>query len=230
MAVHIHSLSANTLRSASANWVAPLLSKGATASLGNVYEPYLQLTPHLDIFNDRLLHGFSFAESAYMSQPVLSWMDVAVGDPLYRPYAGWLQLAAKGDREPKSDWRMYHDFAVKNSRREPADYLAAARKTAASAANGPMMEDVALIEKENGNFIAAAGDLERARSFYTTPDDILRTVLEQSDALIKAGDKRAALALVQRVSRLAPDAPATALLRKMEEQLNPAPSATPPNE
>jgi uncharacterized protein (TIGR03790 family) len=227
VAVHIHSFSANTLRSASANWVAPLLSKGAAASLGNVYEPYLQLTAQLDIFNDRLLHGFSFAESAYMSQPVLSWMNVAVGDPLYRPYAGWLQLVVKREREPKSDWRMYHDFAVKNSRREPADYLAAARKTASSAANGPMMEDVALIEKENGNFSSTAGDLERARSFYTTPDDILRTVLEQADALIKAGDKRAALALVRRVSRLAPDAPAMALLRKIEQQLNPPPSATP---
>ena len=72
--VHIHSYNASTLRSATAGWVAPLLSKGAAASLGNVYEPYLQLTAHLDIFNDRLLHGFTLAESAYMSIRVLSWM------------------------------------------------------------------------------------------------------------------------------------------------------------
>ncbi|MGI8432268.1 MAG: TIGR03790 family protein, partial [Chthoniobacterales bacterium] len=56
VAVHIHSFSASTLRSADANWVAPLLSKGAAASLGNVYEPYLEMTAHLDIVNDRLLH------------------------------------------------------------------------------------------------------------------------------------------------------------------------------
>ncbi len=36
VAVHIHSFSASTLRAADVNWTAPLLSKGAAASLGNV--------------------------------------------------------------------------------------------------------------------------------------------------------------------------------------------------
>jgi uncharacterized protein (TIGR03790 family) len=226
VAVHIHSFSANTLRSPDANWVGPLLSKGAAASLGNVYEPYLQLPAHLDIFNARLLHGFTFAESAYMSQPVLSWMNVAVGDPLYRPYAGWLQIDAERESGPKSDWRMYHDFAVKNNGLELKDYLTTAGKAASRAGNGPMMEDVGLIEKENGNFSSAARDLERARALYSTPDDLLRAVLEEAGALIKAGNKNAALALVRRVARLAPDTPATTLLRKIEQQLNP-PSPSP---
>src|SRR5437773_3881940 len=97
IAVHIHSFSASTLRDANANWVAPLISKGAAASLGNVYEPYLELTSHLDIFNDRLLHGFTFAESAYMSVRALYWMSVMVGDPLYRTYATLLQIDAQPD-------------------------------------------------------------------------------------------------------------------------------------
>jgi hypothetical protein len=91
--------------------VAPLLEKGAAASLGNVYEPYLELTPHLDIFNDRLLHGFTFAESAYMATRTLSWMTVAVGDPLYRPYAAWLQVDAKPGGKTTDEWKMYRDFA-----------------------------------------------------------------------------------------------------------------------
>ncbi len=95
VAVHIHSFSASTLRDEQANWAGPLLTKGAAATIGNVYEPYLQLTSHLNIFSDRLLHGFTFAESAYMSVQSLSWMSVMVGDPLYRPYAAWLQLADK---------------------------------------------------------------------------------------------------------------------------------------
>jgi uncharacterized protein (TIGR03790 family) len=95
VAVHIHSFSASTLRDPNANWVAPLLSKGAAASLGNVYEPYLQLTTNLQIFNDRLVHGFTFAESAYMAQQALSWMSVMVGDPLYRPYVSWLSLESE---------------------------------------------------------------------------------------------------------------------------------------
>ena len=56
-----------------------------------------------------------------MSQRVVSWMDVAVGDPLYRPFASWLQLDAKHEKATKSDWRMAHDFAVKNAGRD--DYL-----------------------------------------------------------------------------------------------------------
>jgi uncharacterized protein (TIGR03790 family) len=82
VAVHIHSFSANSLRDPNAGWVAPLIARGAAATVGNVYEPYLQLTSHLDILNDRLLHGFTFAESAYMSTQGLSWMNVMVGDPL----------------------------------------------------------------------------------------------------------------------------------------------------
>ncbi len=49
VAVHIHSFSASTLRDPNAGWVAPLVMKGAAAVLGNVYEPYLQLTTNLDI-------------------------------------------------------------------------------------------------------------------------------------------------------------------------------------
>src|SRR5690242_16026156 len=62
IAMHIHSFSAGTLRDRNANWVGPLVSRGAAASVGNVYEPYLQLTTHPDILNDRLQHGFGFAE------------------------------------------------------------------------------------------------------------------------------------------------------------------------
>src|SRR2546423_2585742 len=85
IAVHIHSFSASTLHHESAHWAGPLLSKGAAATIGDGYEPYLQLTAHLDVFNDRLLHGFTFAESAYMASPVLSWMSVMAGDPLSPP-------------------------------------------------------------------------------------------------------------------------------------------------
>ncbi len=229
IAVHIHSFSANTLRSADTNWVAPLLHKGAAASLGNVYEPYLELTAHLDIFNDRLLHGFTLAESAYMSERVLSWMNVVVGDPLYRPYASWLQLEAKRDNRPKTTWQFYHDFAVKNAGRQKADYLAAARKAAVRAANGPMLEDLSLMEKESDDFASAANHLEQARSVYTRPEDILRTVLEQADALIKAKDKKAALALLRSVAQSVPDAPATALLRKMALELDPPPATPKPS-
>src|SRR5205085_9973341 len=170
IAVHIHSFSASTLHDEKANWAGPLLSKGAAATIGNVYEPYLQLTAHLDIFNDRLLHGFTFAESAYMATRALSWMSVAVGDPLYRPYGTWLQIDAK--RDMKSDWRMYHDFAVKNSGKESAEYVTIARQVASRAGNAPMIEDLGLIEKEAGHFDGAISCLQQARALHKKRDDI----------------------------------------------------------
>jgi len=227
VAVHIHSYSANTLRSADAGWVAPLLARGAAASLGNVYEPYLQLTAHLNTFNDRLLHGFTLAESAYMSTRVLSWMNIVVGDPLYRPFASWLQLDAKRDNQKKSDWRMYHEFAVKNRSRPADDYLTQAQAVASRADNALMIEDLGMIEKENGNYASAIGYFRQARSLYTKSDDNLRALLEQADATLLSGDKEGATTLVRSAARLLREGPATALLRKIDQQINPPPTPAP---
>ena len=86
IAYHIHSFSAETVRSEKNNWVGPLLSHGATATMGAVYEPYLRFTPDISLFVSALLSGLSFAEAAYQSQLSLSWMVTMVGDPLYRPF------------------------------------------------------------------------------------------------------------------------------------------------
>jgi uncharacterized protein (TIGR03790 family) len=86
-AYHLHSFSAQTIRSATANWVGPLLEKGATATMGCVEEPYLEGTPDILTFLARLIFfGFSFGEAAYASQGSLSWQTTVVGDPLYRPF------------------------------------------------------------------------------------------------------------------------------------------------
>jgi tetratricopeptide (TPR) repeat protein len=86
-AYHLHSFSASTLHSKSENWAGPLLAKGVTCTLGSVYEPYLPGTPNVAFFIARLTtSGFTFGESAYAAQPVLSWQTTVVGDPLYRPF------------------------------------------------------------------------------------------------------------------------------------------------
>jgi uncharacterized protein (TIGR03790 family) len=87
IAYHLHSGSASTLRSTNYLWAGSLLGKGAAATMGCVYEPYLGGTPHLGLFAARLISGFSFGEAAYASEPVLSWQITVVGDPLYRPFA-----------------------------------------------------------------------------------------------------------------------------------------------
>lgn len=230
IAVHIHSFSASTLRDANANWVAPLISRGAAATLGNVYEPYLELTSHLDIFNDRLLHGFTFAESAYMSIRVLSWMSVMVGDPLYRPYATWLQIELKSEAaKNKSTWKAYHEFAIKNASRPASEFRTLARQMASQTRNGPMIEDLGLMEARNGNFSAATDCFGQARTFYSNRDDILRLLLEEADALVKQGKATQAVDLIRSELRTAPDAPAAPLLRKFEEDAERAASQATPS-
>lgn len=230
VAVHIHSFSASTLHDEHAYWAGPLLTKGAAATIGNVYEPYLQLTSHLNVFSDRLLHGFTFAESAYMSMQSLSWMSVMVGDPLYRPYAAWVLMDEKREGEQaSSDWQAYHDFAAKNRSEPIAEYRAAAMQFAARTRNAPMLEDLGLMEAAAGNYSAATGCFDLARTTYAKRDDILRTVMEEANALAKDNKTKRALDLLGSVLRVVPDAPASALLKKLETELRAKPQATPAN-
>jgi len=87
-AYHLHSYSANTLRSPNENWVGPLLAKGATCTMGSVYEPYLSGTPNFAIVIALMTTaGYSFGEAACAGQTVVSWQTTVVGDPLYRPFS-----------------------------------------------------------------------------------------------------------------------------------------------
>jgi uncharacterized protein (TIGR03790 family) len=109
IAYHIHSFSASTVRADYSHWVGPLIAHGADATMGMVYEPYLALTPHTDIFTRRLLQGDYFAEAAYASERGLSWMLTVVGDPLYRPFRVPLASAlaeASNPHTPHDDWLL----------------------------------------------------------------------------------------------------------------------------
>ena len=85
-AYHLHSFSADTVRSATRNWCGPLLAKGATCTLGCVYEPYLQFTPNIAFCLQSLANGYTFGEAAWASQIALSWQTTVIGDPLYMPF------------------------------------------------------------------------------------------------------------------------------------------------
>ncbi|MBI3415546.1 MAG: TIGR03790 family protein [Verrucomicrobia bacterium] len=106
-AYHLHSFSAATIRSATQNWVAPLLAKGATATMGCVDEPYLEGTPDLGVFFERFLAGFTFGEAAYASQTSLSWQTTVIGDPLYRPFgatAAAREQATSATSSQSAEW------------------------------------------------------------------------------------------------------------------------------
>ncbi len=86
VAVHIHSYSARTLRAPAEGWCGPLVARGVTATVGNVFEPFLEFTHRPNLFLRALSEGRNFGDAAYYALPVLSWQAVAVGDPLYRPF------------------------------------------------------------------------------------------------------------------------------------------------
>ena len=78
--------SAYTIRSiiSGGPWVPLWLQNGITGTWGNTGEPLSQFTPGDNLLNHVWL-GYSFGEAAYIATPVLGWMSVFVGDPLYTP-------------------------------------------------------------------------------------------------------------------------------------------------
>ena len=110
-AYHLHSTSAASLRTTTMYWAGPLLAKGATATMGCVYEPYLGGTPDMAVFTARLIfYGFTFGEAAYAATPVLSWQTTVVGDPLYRPFG-------------KNADQLHRELAVRHSNLVEWSYL-----------------------------------------------------------------------------------------------------------
>ncbi|HMD61680.1 MAG TPA: TIGR03790 family protein [Opitutaceae bacterium] len=87
IAVHIHSFSAHTMHSSAEGWCGPLVARGVTATVGNVFEPYLEFTHRPDMLLDALARGENLVDAAYFALPVLSWQSIVIGDPLYRPFA-----------------------------------------------------------------------------------------------------------------------------------------------
>ena len=61
---------------------ADYIHAGVTGASGHVYEPFLQFTPRPNILLPAYLQGRNLAESYYLAIPLLSWMNIVIGDPL----------------------------------------------------------------------------------------------------------------------------------------------------
>lgn len=181
VACHLHSFSAAALRDGTKNWTGPLLSKGAAATFGNVFEPYLSLTVHFDLLNKRLLEGFTLAEAAWSATPALSWMNVVLGDPLYRPFAktGGSSLGSAEIR----DYLLYQGAA----RRSPLDPDAAIKTTITALAekrkSAHLLELTALLSALQNKHTEAIDLLDHAEALATTPADRVRLRLYRAEML-----------------------------------------------
>ncbi len=86
---HIASAECMTLRDKQGTgWCVQMLEHGVAATIGPVYEPYVQGFPLPELFFASLIEGhMSLGEAYLISLPYLSWQMVLVGDPLYQPFS-----------------------------------------------------------------------------------------------------------------------------------------------
>jgi len=226
VAIHIHSFSADTLRSPERTWCGPLMLRGAAATLGNVYEPYLDLTPHLDLFAERLLSGLTLAESAWASTKVVSWMTTVIGDPLYRPFAAFADLMPDAPRG--AELREWETFA-EGSRRWRKDRASATVELAVRGRElrSPLiLEGLAQLQLSADDFVGSERSLDTALSLATHPNDRLRLLATQIELLRLAGRNQAALQVVRQHLPDYSSGPNRAYLDSLLLELDPPPPPT----
>jgi len=195
VAVHLHSFSAGDLRDAKQKWAGPILEKGAAATLGNVHEPYLQLTHHFDIFHQRLIEGHSLVEAAYMAVPYLSWQNVVLGDPLYRPF-----IHLNGGGTVADDDRDFRAIRVANQRwgKEPEAMVKKLRTAAAAKGNARFYEYLGLWYRARNQDKVATAFFQTASKKHIKPADQLRQWLYTADLHRAAANKPLAIATLKK--------------------------------
>ena len=231
VACHIHSFSATSLRDPARWWVAPLVNRGADAVLGNVYEPYLSLTTHLDIFADRICDGYTLAESAWEATPALSWMNTVVGDPLYRPGKVWKDLQSDinasdpppaGEPAVVTEGRAYWLAAQTWSAEGPQKGLAAMEKSGNRLHSGRIFEGLAQLEATAGNVPRALAAYEKAAGYYQESSDAARVIYDEVRLLEKSGQKTRANEVLAAGRKRFANRPAGASLDELAAELNPS--------
>jgi uncharacterized protein (TIGR03790 family) len=231
VAVHLHSFSAGQLRNPDQNWSAPLLERGAAATLGNVYEPYLQMTHHFDLFQARLLAGHPLVEAAYMALPVLSWQNLVLGDPLYRPF---LHLGGSGEKaDADRDYRALR-LAHLRWKDDPKQIGSQLREAADRLKSGTLVEALGLMSRERADHATATAEFRKAKLYYTEKTDRLRMDLHVA-AIERAGDRKEESLKILRGARtlygsLPESAAAVAWINLMDPPPPPPAAPAAPNE
>ena len=207
IAVHIHSFSGSMIRQPDKFWVGPLIRRGAAATLGNVYEPFLQLTPTLDLFYDRLVNGLTFAESAYASLRAVSWMTTIVGDPLYRPFS-------LDQTSGNTSWQAILQAFERESTDPPALIL---ELNKLGTGDPTALEVAGLVEAREGANDAALETFDRAARAYKNRPEKFRCALHQADLLRSLGRSGELADLIKKYSAQFPDDASKRILRSYRQ-------------
>jgi uncharacterized protein (TIGR03790 family) len=203
-AYHLHSYSANQVRSPDKFWVGPLIARGATATMGCVTEPYLGLTPNVAVFLESwILRGMTFGEAAYACQPGLSWQTTVIGDPLYRPFgqrADVLHARLEQEKNPLVDWSILRSINQNMIMGDaPAKYIDILEKYPPVKSSSILQEKLADMYAAAGKITDAADTYDRVLKLTLTPEQRKRVSLSAVKPFDITGRTADALRLMEEV-------------------------------
>jgi uncharacterized protein (TIGR03790 family) len=185
IAGHLHSFSASVLRTKTERWCGPMLDHGAAAVVGNVWEPYLKLTTRFDLMTARLLDGFTLGEAAWSATPSLSWMNVLVGDPLYRPFPKGRPDVATQKRD--EDYALYRELARRLLLQDGKKFRRELIQTATEKKSPLLLEFAGLFATLENLFGEAEDFYAHARSLHENAADQLRCALYGAELAQRQG-------------------------------------------
>jgi len=211
-AYHLHSFSANTIRSATNRWVGPLLAKGATCTMGTIEEPSLQFTPDIATFLARWsINQFTFAEAAWASQSALSWQTTVVGDPLYRPFGKLpeqLQPELAQRNSPLIEWLYLRNVNASAMRGATAAQLIGSLENLSAHTNSAVLtEKLADLCVAGGKELSAIDFYEQALQLNPSPEQKIRIRLALADKYLAQNAKMKAYDDLRKIIDENPDYP-----------------------
>ncbi|MDR3377079.1 MAG: TIGR03790 family protein [Verrucomicrobiae bacterium] len=228
-AYHLHSFSADTLRSSSSHWCGPLLAKGATCTIGYVYEPYLALTLNVPVFLRSWAHGFTFGEAAWVANQALSWQTTVIGDPLYQPFKlSPLEIHAQmaQTHNPLIEWSFEQMVNRDRARGMPASQLEGFLKNLpATARSAVLTEKLAELYSAAGNSEAALTNWQQALKLNPSPEQRIRLRRILGPKLLAAGHLNDAIADYRQLLAESPEYPGRAEIEEELKDLSPTEQA-----
>ena len=223
IAYHLHSYSAYWVRYPDNNWLGPLLAKGATVTMGCIEEPYLELTPNIGLFVERLADfRATVGEAAITSQAVLSWQTVIVGDPLYRPFgrdAVELEAAHRAERSPALEWDLWRRANVQQlEKRAPDAILRDLMAHPGVAKSALLAERIARLYSDMGQTRSAVEWGERSLQDGGSPQQRGQLMRRIAGWELKS-DPKSALSMLEQFAREFPGHPEILIVLNQELEL-----------
>lgn len=211
-AYHLHSYSANTLRSTNSHWVGPFLAKGVTATMGCVAEPYLAGTPDMTVFAARFVYqGFSFGEAACACQSVLSWQTTVVGDPLYRPFGrnpDVLHQKLVSEKSKFAQWSWLRIIDVNLAKgKSPTELVAFLEQLPLRKQSAILCEKLGDLYAEQGKPSSTVHAYEEALDLDPSPEQRVRVTLELAEKLRATNKEEETYPYYQALLKDCPDYP-----------------------